>query len=443
MSYVLNLFPNFPQAFGALWWVFLHGGWVAFVITLVYILYQLYDMEIRAQFRADQEWTFLLIRTPRENLTSTLAVEQIFSQLHALHTTITWAHRRIEGRVQLWFSFEIVSLGGKVSMIIRCPKKMRDTVEAAFYAQYPTAEITEVRDYFENVEYHPGHSEFDIWGCEMRILEDEVIPIKTYVAFEHPTAENKIIDPLATLFESLGKMEPHEFFGVQIIAQPLADPEWKDRAEMKAKELMGEEVEEKKGWLGHIQAGLSLYNPFKLIEGIFSKEEEKEKERPKDELSNNWMRLNDIDKERVNSIKRKAGKPGYLTKIRLLYMAPHDKFDGSKKTIIIGALRNLGDAQSNGFKPDTKETWTGKEYHISPGLEQPYINYIVNRRKHHLFNGWKERSYLIGREQFILNIEELATIFHLPLAAPGAAVGPAVERVESKKSQAPVNLPIG
>ncbi len=443
MDLIISVFPNLSQAFSALWWVFIHGGWVAFVITVIWILYQLYDFEIRAQFRSDQEWTFLVIRAPRENLTSTLAVEQIYSQLHALHTTITWAHRYIEGRVQLWFSFEIVSLGGKVSMIVRCPKKMRDTVEAAFYAQYPSAEITEVRDYLENVEYHPGHSEFDIWGCEMRILEDDVIPIKTYVAFEHPTAENKIIDPLATLFESLGKMEAHEFFGVQIIAQPLSDNEWKDKAEHKAKELMGEELPEDMGWMAHIKKGLALFNPVTFLEGLFSREEEKEKERPKDEFANNWMRLNDIDKERVNSIKRKAGKPGYKTKIRLLYMAPQDKFDGSKKTIIIGALRNLGDAQTNGFKPDTKETWTGLEYKVSPGLEQPYINYIVNRRKHHLFNGYKQRSYLIGRDQFILNVEELATLFHLPLAAPGAAMSSAIERVESKKSEAPVNLPIG
>ncbi len=153
--------------------------------------------------------------------------------------------------------------------------------------------------------------------------------------------------------------------------------------------------------------------------------------------------MTEVEKERVNAIQRKAGKPGYQSKIRLLYMAPQDKFDGTKKTIIIGALRNLGDAQTNGFKPDTKETWTGVEYRLSPSLEEPYINYLVDKRKHHIFNGYKERSIIIGRPQFILNTEELATLFHLPLAAPGAATVSAVERVESKKSQAPVNLPVG
>jgi hypothetical protein len=435
--------PNFAQAFSALWWVFTHGGWVAFIILVIYILYQLYYMEIKAQFRADQEWVFLLIRAPRENETSTLAIEQIYSQLHALHSTITWAHKYIEGRVQLWFSFEVISLGGKVSMIIRTPKKMRDTVEAAFYSQYPSAEISEVRDYLENVEYHPGHSEFDLWGCEMKILEDEVIPIKTYKEFEHPTAEKKIIDPLAPLFESMGKMEPHEFFGVQIIAQPLADAEWKDRAEDKAKVLLGEEVEEKHGWLGLIKKALSFYNPMMWLDKIFSKEEEEEHKREPKKSERITMQMTEVEKDRVNAIQRKAGKPGYQCKIRMLYMAPQDKFDGTKKTIIIGAYRNLGDAQTNGFKPDTKETWTGMEYRVSPALEEPYINYIVNKRKHHLFNGYKERSIIIGRPQFILNIEELATLFHLPLAAPGAATLSAVERVESKKSQAPVNLPVG
>lgn len=443
MDYVLKLFPDITQALGAFWWVFSHGGWVAFVILVVFLLYELYRMEIQAQFRNSQEWVFLQIRAPRENEQSSLAVEQIYSQMHALHTTITWAHRYMEGRVQLWYSLEIVSLGGKVSMIMRVPKKLRDTVEAAFYAQYPSAEITEVRDYLENVDYHPGHSPFELWGCEMKILQDQVIPIKTYKEFEHPTSEKKIIDPLATVFESMAKMEPHEFFGIQIIAQPLSDPEWKEQSEHKVKELIGEEVHEKLGIVGMIKEGLHNYNPGVWLEKLFSSGEHEKHEEKKGEEKNKWMQLTDVEKERVNGIQRKASKPGYQSKIRFMYMAPPDKFDGTKKSIIIGAYRNFGDTNTNGFKPDTKETWTSVEYRLSPGLEKPYLDFVEQKRKHHMFEGYKNRSFIIGRPQFILNIEELATIFHLPLAAPGAATSPAVERVESRKSQAPVNLPIG
>jgi hypothetical protein len=441
MSFVLGLFPNFIEAFGALWWIFIHGGWVAFVLLTVYILYQVYFMEIKAQFRRDQDWTFLLIRAPRQNEISLLAVEQIFSQMHAIHTTLTWPHKYLEGRVQLWYSLEIVSLGGKVSMVIRTPTKMRDTVEAAFYAQYPSAEITEIKDYLENVDYHPGHTEFDLWGCEMNLLKPQVIPIKTYKDFEHPTADQKVIDPSASLYEALGKMAPHEFFGVQIITQPLGDAEWRDEADRKAKELLGEEVEEDVTTLGMVRDALKMYNPFHWFEKMMSKEEQEEK--PEKNQKNDLMQMTEVEKERVIRIQKKAGKPGYLTRIRLLYMAPEDKFDATKKAIVIGAFRTLGDDQTNGLKPDTKETWTGLEYKISPSLEAPYINYVVNKRKHHIFNGYKERSIIIGRPMFILNVEELATLFHLPLALEGAAVASPVERVESKKSQAPVNLPTG
>jgi hypothetical protein len=328
-------------------------------------------------------------------------------------------------------------------MIMRVPKKLRDTVEAAFYSQYPNAEITEVRDYLENVEYHPGHSDFDLFGCEMKVLQPQVIPIKTYKEFEHPTAENKIIDPLSPLFESMAKMEPHEFFGVQIIAQPLADDEWKQQAENKARELLGEEVEHAHGLKEMIIEGLQLYNPFHWLEQMFSGGGHEEHEEEGKKEKNNLMHMTEVEKERVNAIQRKSGKPGYQCKIRLLYMAPSDKFDSTKKTIIIGAFRTLGDAQTNGFKPDTKETWTGLEYKVSPSLEAPWINRVVNKRKHHIFEGYKERHIFIGRPPFILNIEELATIFHLPLAPEGATTSPAIERVESKKSQAPINLPVG
>ena len=442
MQYILNLFPNFAVAFSALWWVFIHGGWVVFVILVIYLLWELYFMEIKSQFRNDQPWVFLLIRAPRDNEVSLLAIEQIYSQLHALHVGYTWPEMYVEGRTQLWYSFEIVSLGGKISMIIRTPKKMRDTVEAAFYSQYPSAEITEVRDYLENVEYHPGHSDFDLFGFEMNLLKPDVIPLKSYTDFEHSTAEQKVVDPLAALFESMGKMEPHEFYGVQILAQPIADKEWAPRAEKLARKFLGEEVEEEVTLGSMIVHALQLYNPFYWLEKIFSKEEEHEEKSDKKE-KNNLMQMTEIEKDRVHRIQKKAGKPGYLCKIRLLYMAPQDKFDNSKKSIIVGAFRTLGDDQFNGLKPDTRETWTGMNYRISPTLQEPFINYIVNKRKHHMFNGYKGRSYLIGRPQYVLNIEELATLFHLPLSVPGAATISAVDRVDSKKSQPPPNLPVG
>ncbi len=156
-----------------------------------------------------------------------------------------------------------------------------------------------------------------------------------------------------------------------------------------------------------------------------------------------FMKLSDIEKEKVNGILRKTSKPGYMTKLRHLYIAPKDKYDGSKKAIFVGAYRGLGSAVMNGFKPDTKFTWTSLEYKISPGLEQLYIDREEKKRKRRIFKAYKERDWHVGIAQYILNTEEIATIFHLPLYTKERANVPQVDTVSSKKTQAPANLPVG
>jgi hypothetical protein len=226
--------------------------------------------------------------------------------------------------------------------------------------------------------------------------------------------------------------------------QPLGDPEWKDKSENYAKELIGEEVEHKKTILSTLGAILGVLNPVKILHaflvGVGENGEKKHEE--KDVFQRNkWMGLTDVEKEKVNMIQKKASKAGYLTKIRLLYMAPKDKFDSNKKSVVIGAYRTLGDTNRNGLKPDTRETWTSPKYKISTTLEAPYVNWQMRRRKHHIFNGYKKRHLFIGLPPFILNVEEVATLYHLPLTSSSTV--PDVAKLESKKAQAPVNLPVG
>lgn len=425
------------QVFSDIWFVVAHGGWIVLVALVVYLLFILYMEEIQGQWLTSQEWVFLSVRIPKVNELSMLAVEQIFTQMHALATTITFAQKYVEGKFQLWYSLEIVSLGGTVSYIIRAPKKVQDLVEASFYAQYPEAEITEVSDYMENLEFHPGHSSFDIFGFEFKLEEHYTLPIKTYKEFEHTTAEKKIIDPLAPLFESLAAINSKEMYAVQILICPLPEDQWKPKSEAKAKELIeGKEHHES---FNLLSAMLKLFSA--VLAGAAGGEHGGEEHATEDKKS--FMQLSDVEKERINAVLRKPGKPGYLTKIRHLYLAPQDAFDNGKKALPIGSYRTLGNANTNKLKPDTKKTWTAKEYKVSEQLERAYIEYVVNERKEHFFKGFKNRSMYIGLPPFVLNVEELATIYHLPLVSEDATTTPPVTSVESKKAQPPANLPIG
>lgn len=441
-----GLFPNFLDILKITVIFISKGGWILFVWGMTYMLYKLYRGEIEHQFIHDQKWVFLNIKVPKNNMTSTLAVESIFVQMHALHAGLTFPQIYMEGHTQLWYSLEIVSMGGKTSFILRVPQKMQNVVEAAFYANYPDAEITEVADYMENFKYDPEdeNNKYDIWGTEWKIEGDYAIPIKTYKDFEHPTAEEKIIDPLSGIFESMSKMEPHEFFGIQIIIQPVKDEDWKPHGENVIKKLTGEEVPHEVKFSDIILWPLNAFAKFSFKDAILGgghghgHGHEESANKPK----NNWMSMTEMEKERVSLVERKIGKAGYKTKMRTLYIAPKDKFDSTKRSMIVGGLRVFGSIMTNKIKPDTKRTWTRAEYKISPTLEKPFLDMEINKKKRYIFKGYKGRDIHLGLPMFIMNVEEIATLYHFPITTEARPMIASVEQTLSKKSQPPSNLPV-
>lgn len=409
-----------------LWWFFGHGGWMVFVVMVLWVLFHRYVEEIQGQYVKSLEWVFLSIRVPRTNELSTLAVEQVFAQMHAILSKATFAQKYVEGQVQQWYSLEIVSLGGKISFIVRAPKKHKDLVESALYAQYPGAEITEVFDYLEKLDYSPESEEVDVWGTELVLVEDQALPIKTYRDFEHPTAKDKIVDPLKPLYEAMAKVSPHELFAVQVVALPVADADWKPKGESKALEL-----------IDGPRPGHKPFNLLRAIVGILKPAEHAPAKEGK-----NFSVLSDVEKERVNRVLNKVGKPGYAVKIRLLYVAPKMKFDKQRATLFIGAFKTFASANTNGFKPNVEVT-PKLDFKLSETLEKPYIDFTVAKRKAGLFKNFKGRNPGGGAKAYVLNIEELATIYHLPLVGEETVSSPNVDTVSSKKSQPPVDLPIG
>ncbi|MDQ3018856.1 MAG: hypothetical protein M3Q64_03230, partial [bacterium] len=93
----------------------------------------------------------------------------------------------------------------------------------------------------------------------------------------------------------------------------------------------------------------------------------------------------------------------------------------------------------NAFKPGFAPK---VDYRISPTLEAPYINYFVRQRKIDLFKGYKNRDTWLGTAMYVLNTEELATIYHFPVTSTTNIPSPAIETTDMKKVQPPSNLPI-
>jgi len=392
------------------WWIlFSRGGWIVFVLLAIFILYQLYLREIQIQFLESIDYTLLEIKPPKENPTSFYNAEQVFIQLHQLFDNFTFQEKYIEGRLVFRISLEIISLGGKISYLVRVPTKQRDLVEAALYANFPSLEITEVRDYLENFDFSPDDPKYDLFGAEFLLIKDQAYPIRTYREFEGlkgPEMSDIVVDPLQPLFETFTKISDQEFYGLQYIIEPVMDDSWHEDAE-------------------------------KEIEKILGTKEVVGPEGKKTEVKNDMMGVDEVVKEQVNSIKRKLGRPGFDTKIRLLHIGTVEKFNSDHKKLILSPFRIFSSANFNGFRPAFGPK---KDYRISKTLEAAYIDWWTKRRKKALFDGYKYRSNYIGEKTFILNSEELATIFHFPITL--TPISQPVESLDSKKIAPPANLPI-
>ena len=414
--------------------------------AIIFLMWHEYLEEIQGHFVMNTEWVFLEIHPPKENATSLMAVEHIFTLMHALHRSLTMEELYMQGQFQLWYSLEIASFGGKISYIIRTPKRYQHLVESAFYSQYPTAEIHEIEDYMKNFFHDPYAKDedrpYEFFGTEFKLSDSDVIPIKTYKDFEHPAAEEKIIDPMAGFIEALERIAPHEFLALQLMIQPIQNNDFAPRAIHKIKELTGEEIPHKASIMGFLMTPFEWFAKFSYKEAVFGGHGHHE---PENKPRNNWLNMTDAEKQKVILIENKMNKANYLCKIRMMYITPKHLYDKIRRFELVGSLRHLspggGVGVQNTLKTD-KYTWTKVDAAVSEALERPYLDWETKRRRHLFLKGYKARSIYVGAKKFLLSVEEIATLFHFPIVLEGKLGPSQVSSVASKKTRPPANLPL-
>ena len=144
------------------------------------------------------------------------------------------------------------------------------------------------------------------------------------------------------------------------------------------------------------------------------------------------MDLSPLEQKQIESIYKKAAKMGFMTKIRMVYVAKKDVMNKAKVSNgFVGYIKQFIALDLNSFKPDLKKTMTKTVYfNRAPRL-------ATKKRK--IFNNYVNRSSY-GREPFLLNIEELATLWHFPIEANVKSL--LVQKAPGRKADAPSSLPL-
>lgn len=358
--------------------------WLPAVLVLAYLTWRNYR---RAEIISAQESVLLALEIPRTNDKSEFAAEQMFASLHGILRGKDELRHNLG--LQEHLSFEIASVNGQIRFYVWVPKTLQSFVESQIYSQYPTVQIhTADEDYVSHERQHSV-----ICTSEIDLIDSEFLPLKTFQNFE--------VDPLAGITGTLAKLESSgEELWVQVLARPVAD-EWHKAAENWVSSVRnGSPLAFLAGggmsfaWLGSLLAAL-WQPPADQPAGATQKE------------------LSERDKTRIAEAEKKANKLGFQTKIRLAYLGESQTNAKLRLQALIGTFKQFNSTNLNGFK-------AGKMSFEKEDLA-------------------RYRARLFDDRGFILNIEEIASVWHLPHTNVET---PNIVWATNKTAEPPSKLPV-
>ncbi len=430
MNIVINTtaFSQFLSlAPGQMLWVFWRDiGWLIISFIYLYGVRETYLLWLRRKWSLTHQNVLLAIDVPRGNEQSPKAVENIFAYLGGAQGSINFFEKWFEGKYQKSFSFEIVSLEGYTQFLIRTPLEFRNLVESAVYSQYPDAEISEVDDYIDKVPQNYPNDEYDLWGSEFIHVKSWVYPIKCYNEFEHQIgpSEMQFKDPMASLMDLCGSLHKGEQLWLQLIIIPTGF-DWVKKCDHEINKILERPEKKKEGlsnsiikWLGELS---------ELVYSIWGDIETTEQK------SRTMLDLTPAEKRQVENIQIKSSKIAFETKIRAIYVARKEVMDKTKVVGgLVGFMKQFAALDLNNIKPDVGHTFTKAVYF--------FTKYRLNTKKRRIFQAYINRSDSCGRKPGIYNIEELATLWHFPIAANVKAA--MIQEASGRKANAPIDLPL-
>lgn len=297
--------------------------------------------------------------------------------LAAIHGLLTKAETMsfFASTVHEKISFEIATLNGRICFFIWTPEHLKQYVQDQVYAQYPSVHISEVEDY-------ALHNQNSVnMTCELKLAAPDPLPIKTFPSFE--------VDPLAGVTATLAQLEEGENAWIQLIARP-AQSGWYKKSEHYAQSIRG---------------GTKNNSAYVGLWGALSAP-------PEQKTSSNT--LAEHESVRARAAEEKSHKLAYQTTIRIIYSSNSTESQARMRLqSIIASFKQFNSTYLNGFV-------AGK----------------MNSRPEDII-AYQNRSF--SRKTMILNIEELASVYHLPHTNVET---PNILWANATTAEPPANLPV-
>lgn len=356
--------------------------WVPLALVLLYLAWR---NNRRAETLDTTEHVLITLEIPRANDKQELAAEQLFASLHGILRDKR--ELRMSGGLQEHISFEIAAIEKLIRFYVWVPKHLQNFLEGQIYAQYPTVQIhTLDEDYTKRDVKHSV-----VYTSELTLTDNEMLPIKTFQNFE--------VDPLAGITATLAKLEESsEEVWIQVLTRPIADDWHKRASHFSTKIRHGNSNTDLLSGGGQffLQALAALWKPPEQGVGTSASPE-----------------LSERDKTRISEIEKKSTKLGYQVKIRIAYLGNDQTTAKQQMQALVGTFKQFNSTNLNGFKV------SGASFNREE-LDKYRARFFIDRG-------------------YILNIEELASVFHLPHTNVET---PNIVWASNKTAEPPAKLPV-
>lgn len=320
---------------------------------------------------------FLKILVPRENDKTPLAAEQMFSSLHGI--------LREQTKSSDLLSFEIISSGQEgIRFYVVVTKTLAKFVEGQIYAQYPNADIS----YVDSYAFSKGKKTFVSVG-RIELEKSSIFPIRTFRDFD--------VDPLAAITSAISDLQNEEEAWIQLVIRPVANF-WQDHSKEYITAIReGKDPQGESTWR---KIGKAFAKAFESFEESATKE---------------IVRLAPGQEEELSKIEEKMLKVGFEFAIRIVTKADDKIRSEQILKDIVASFKQFTTAHLNSFT-NTSSSFDAKE----------------------VYEDFQKRKLDVDADD-ILNIEELASVFHLPNISVET---PNINWSRARKAEPPMNLPV-